>query len=130
MKFWLAVIVAGCLCAAVPALADQNTGIIRGHVYVARSNVPVCGVRVFAESDNESTDTTLTDGAGFFVFIARFPGTVRVYLHDPNPQAERFVSVHPNFFAEPVLYASRQIRTQSANCETRFRRASGRGAPF
>jgi len=104
------------LLPVLPARADQNTGIIRGYVYVSHTRVPVCGVRVFAESDNQPADSTVTDRHGFFVFIARFPGTVRVYVHDPNPQAERFVGVHPNFYAEPVLYQSRRVRGQNQTC--------------
>lgn len=90
--------------------ADSNTGVVHGYVYADNSTRPVCGVRVTAEANNQVTQTTYTDAKGFFVFIARFPGIVRVYADDSNPRADRLVDVHPALNAEPVLYVSSRAR--------------------
>ena len=100
----------------LPAVADQNTGTIRGYVYVAHSKTPVCGIRVYADSDNEMKAATVTDSKGFFVFISRRTGTVHIAVDDPNPFAERMVDIHPNFHADTVLYVNRRVHTMSSNC--------------
>ncbi|MBV9148641.1 MAG: hypothetical protein JO024_02160 [Candidatus Eremiobacteraeota bacterium] len=111
-----------CFGSAMPAIADSNTGVVHGYVYTANTNHPVCGVRVMAEANNQTTQETYTDQKGFFAFISRFPGIVRVYADDSNPGADRLVDVHPSMNSEPVLYVgARATRAGLARCAQRPR---------
>ena len=111
-----------CFGTVIPAIADSNTGVVRGYVYTANTRHPVCGIRVTAEANNQVTQETYTDDQGFFTFISRFPGIVRVYADDSNPGADRLVDVHPALNAEPVLYVGvRATRAGLARCAQRLR---------
>jgi len=101
-------------------LADSNTGVVHGYVYLENTKQPVCGVRVTAEANNQVTQTTYTNEKGFFVFISRFPGNVQVAANDPGPRAHSLVDVHSEMNAEPVLYvSSRAKRAGLAHCAQR-----------